>query len=66
MTQPDRVLDLHRRASEWYEQNGLMAEAVGHALAAEDFERTARLIKQTAWPIPYPTPNPTLNPTLGG
>jgi LuxR family maltose regulon positive regulatory protein len=45
--QPDQVSALHRRASEWYEQNGLAAEAIRHALAAEDFERAAYLIERT-------------------
>ncbi len=44
--QPDQVPALHRRASEWYEQNGLAAEAIRHALAAEDFERAAYLIER--------------------
>ncbi len=35
---------LHRRASEWYEQQGLMAEAIDHALAAKDDVRAATLI----------------------
>lgn len=43
--QPDRVRDLHRRASEWYEQNGSAAEAIRHALAARDFERAANLVE---------------------
>ena len=47
--QPDRVPTLHRRASEWYEDNGLRADAVRHALAAEDFERAAGLV-ELAWP----------------
>lgn len=47
--QPDRVSALHRRASEWYEQNGLPSDAIRHALAAEDFERAAGLI-ELAWP----------------
>jgi LuxR family maltose regulon positive regulatory protein len=47
--QPDRVPTLHRRASEWYEQNGLPADAIRHALAAEDFERAAGLV-ELAWP----------------
>jgi LuxR family maltose regulon positive regulatory protein len=47
--QPDRVLTLHRRASEWYEQNGSPADAIRHALAAEDFERAAGLV-ELAWP----------------
>ena len=47
--QPDRVPTLHRRASEWFEQNGLPSDAVHHALAAEDFERAAALV-ELAWP----------------
>jgi len=43
--QPGQVPDLHRRASEWYEQNGEMPEAVRHALAARDFERAADLVE---------------------
>jgi LuxR family transcriptional regulator, maltose regulon positive regulatory protein len=43
--QPDQVSTLHRRASEWYEQNGLAADAIRHALAAKDFERAAGLIE---------------------
>jgi LuxR family maltose regulon positive regulatory protein len=46
--QPNRVSTLHRRASEWYEQNGLPSDAIRHALAAEDFEGAAGLIEQ-AW-----------------
>ena len=47
--QPDQVPTLHRRASEWYEHNGLPADAVRHALAAEDFVRAAGLV-ELAWP----------------
>ena len=32
--QPDESPELHRRASEWYEQNGERAEAIRHAMAA--------------------------------
>ncbi|MDY7041609.1 MAG: LuxR C-terminal-related transcriptional regulator, partial [Chloroflexota bacterium] len=42
----DLVPTLHRRASEWYEHNGLMAAAIDHALSAEDFERAANLIER--------------------
>lgn len=45
-TQARLVPDLHRRASTWYEQQGLFDEAVQHALAARDFELAARLIEQ--------------------
>jgi LuxR family maltose regulon positive regulatory protein len=47
-SQPAQVPELHRRASEWYEQNGLIAIAIDHALSAADFERASRLIEQTA------------------
>ncbi|QIN82829.1 tetratricopeptide repeat protein [Rubrobacter tropicus] len=46
--QPDRAPTLHQRASEWYEQNGLRADAIRHALAAEDFERAAGLVELAA------------------
>ncbi len=44
----ERIFELHRRASEWYECNGLINEAIEHTLAAEDFERAARLINKLA------------------
>ena len=44
--QPDRVSELHRRASAWYEQNDLPADAIHHALAAQDFERAATLLER--------------------
>ena len=43
--QPGQVPDLHRRASAWYQQNGEPSEAIGHALAAGDFERAADLVE---------------------
>jgi LuxR family transcriptional regulator, maltose regulon positive regulatory protein len=46
---PDQVSSLHRRASEWYEHNGSPADAIRHALAAEDFERAAGLVEMI-WP----------------
>jgi LuxR family maltose regulon positive regulatory protein len=48
-TQPARVPELHRRASDWFAAQGLPADAVRHALAAGDVERAAHLIEQ-AWP----------------
>ena len=42
---PDQVPDLHRRASAWYQQNGEPSAAIGHALAAGDFERAADLVE---------------------
>jgi LuxR family maltose regulon positive regulatory protein len=43
--QPDHVTALHSRASAWYEQNDLRADAIRHALAAKDFERAATLVE---------------------
>jgi LuxR family maltose regulon positive regulatory protein len=42
---PERAPALHRRASAWYERNGLPAAAIRHALAAQDFERAAGLLE---------------------
>jgi LuxR family maltose regulon positive regulatory protein len=47
-TQPEQVAELHRRAGAWYEQHGWVAAAMGHALAAGDVERAARLAEQHA------------------
>lgn len=44
--QPDQLLTLHKRASEWYEQNDSRPDAVRHALFAEDFEWAADLIER--------------------
>jgi LuxR family maltose regulon positive regulatory protein len=48
----ERIPMLHYRASEWFEQNGFMDEAIEHALRAENFERAAHLIEnalETVW-----------------
>src|SRR5215469_13230910 len=42
---------LHSRASNWYEQHELPAEAVQHALAVPDVELAARLIEPIALPV---------------
>lgn len=42
---PDAVVDLHRRACDWYAANERIADALHHAFAAEDFERAANLIE---------------------
>ncbi|HZJ10361.1 MAG TPA: AAA family ATPase, partial [Trueperaceae bacterium] len=43
--QGEEHTELHRRASRWYEQQGLLSDAVRHALTAEDFERAAGLVE---------------------
>jgi len=46
--QPGHEPKLHRLAQEWLEQNGLLHEAVNHALAGHDFEQAADLIERVA------------------
>jgi LuxR family maltose regulon positive regulatory protein len=48
LRQSDAVLhaELHRRASEWFEEQGLIEEAVAHALAGAAFVRAADLIER--------------------
>jgi LuxR family maltose regulon positive regulatory protein len=43
--QPDRVTELHSRASAWLEENGDRSEAIRHAMAAGDFLRAADLVE---------------------
>ncbi len=38
--------ELHRRASRWYETEGLFQDAIYHALAAQNWESAMRLINQ--------------------
>jgi LuxR family maltose regulon positive regulatory protein len=44
----NQIPELHRRASDWYEQNGVWPDAVRHAFASEDLGRAADLI-ELAW-----------------
>ncbi len=46
--QPDEGSALHRRASEWHEENGDLRAAFHHAIAAGDFVRAAGLA-EAAW-----------------
>jgi LuxR family maltose regulon positive regulatory protein len=43
---PAEPAGLHRRASDWFEQHGERAAAIGHALAGEDFRRAADLVER--------------------
>jgi LuxR family transcriptional regulator, maltose regulon positive regulatory protein len=44
--QPARAVELHHNAAAWYEDHGLVDDAIGHAVAAGDGTRAARLIEQ--------------------
>jgi LuxR family maltose regulon positive regulatory protein len=50
-TDRQREASLHMRASEWFEGQGLISEAVEHALASEDWPRSAKLIGKAADPL---------------
>ncbi|MFL5861217.1 MAG: AAA family ATPase, partial [Solirubrobacteraceae bacterium] len=43
----DRVGELHAAASRWLAENGLLGDAVRHALASGDYEHTAELVELT-------------------
>ena len=45
---PERVEQLHRQAAHWFEQNGMIVEAIPHALAIADYEMAARSIGSLA------------------
>jgi LuxR family maltose regulon positive regulatory protein len=45
---PERVEELHRRASRWFQQNGMIPEAIQHAFAIADYETAAPLIASLA------------------
>lgn len=45
-TEYDRVSDLHRRASLWYEKNDYLSQAIEHSLAADEYELTIRQISK--------------------
>ncbi len=45
---PDVVSHLHQKASQWLEDQGYVDESVDHALAANDYDRLARLCEKYA------------------
>ncbi|RIK36979.1 MAG: hypothetical protein DCC55_25655 [Chloroflexi bacterium] len=46
--EPALVPELHRRASGWFAEQGLCAEAIDHAIQAQDWSRAAELIEAQA------------------
>jgi LuxR family maltose regulon positive regulatory protein len=42
------IEELHRRASQWHAENGLLEQAVKHAQSAGDFERIAEIAERAA------------------
>src|SRR5437879_13314321 len=47
------VTELHSRASQWFEDNGLEIEAFHHAAAAHDVARAERLIEGEGMPLQF-------------
>lgn len=45
LAMPERLAELHLRASDWFAAEGITAEAIEHALAAQAWERAADLIE---------------------
>ena len=43
---PERLPELHRRASGWYEQNAMISEATHHAIMAGNQAQAAELVEQ--------------------
>jgi LuxR family maltose regulon positive regulatory protein len=43
---PSQEPNLHKKASSWFEHEGLIEEAIYHALAADDFNKAAYLIEK--------------------
>jgi len=41
---PSLLAPLHQKAAHWYKENGFLDEALGHALAAEDWDEAERLV----------------------
>lgn len=45
---PERVEELHRQVSDWFEQNGMVMESIQHAFAIPDYAAASRLIASLA------------------
>lgn len=49
--QPEQTSELHRRASDWYEGSGLIADAVRHALGQVTMSGRPAWLRATPWPL---------------
>ncbi len=62
--EPAAVRTLHRRAADWWAANGDRAEAVRHALAADDLDLAADLIERALPPLRQARQEATYRPWL--
>jgi LuxR family maltose regulon positive regulatory protein len=58
--EPDCLPEAHRRASQWFEEHGLLQDATEHALSGGAFERAAELIEQLRPALMEQSANQTL------
>ena len=59
--QPEKITELHRRASQWLGENGFEVEAIQHALAGQDYDRAANLLERIGrWMMSGELPIPTI------
>ncbi|MBN2115990.1 MAG: hypothetical protein JW730_05450 [Anaerolineales bacterium] len=47
----DAIAVLHRRAADWYQQAGMIPEAIEHARESSDYVHAAQLIERAAMPM---------------
>jgi LuxR family maltose regulon positive regulatory protein len=45
------MLQLHRRASQWYQETGMISESIEHALVAADYAHAVQLLEDHARPM---------------
>jgi LuxR family transcriptional regulator, maltose regulon positive regulatory protein len=48
---PDQIPNLHHKASEWFESQGLIPESMKHALASKDWDYVNTLLNRHALPM---------------
>jgi LuxR family maltose regulon positive regulatory protein len=48
---PDQIPSLHKRASTWYEEQGMISDAIRHSMAVNDWERVVRLISANVFAL---------------
>jgi len=44
----EKLNELHARAAKWYEEAGMIPEAIKHAMAAQDLRQVVRLVEENA------------------
>jgi LuxR family maltose regulon positive regulatory protein len=59
-SEPEKFLELHRLASDWYARHGDVVDAVRHAQAAEEWSRAAQLLVDSSMNLSLHGQNGTL------